>query len=40
MRNMIEIGDNTRVGIWSVVMKSIENDKVVVGNPARSMWNK
>ena len=38
--HMIEIGDNTRVGIGSVVMKSIESDKVVVGNPARSMWNK
>jgi UDP-3-O-[3-hydroxymyristoyl] glucosamine N-acyltransferase len=38
--NKIEIGDNAVIGLGAVVVKSVENEDVVVGNPARSMEKK
>jgi UDP-3-O-[3-hydroxymyristoyl] glucosamine N-acyltransferase len=38
--NKIEIGDNAVIGLGAVVVKSVENEDVVVGNPARSIEKK
>ena len=37
IREKISVGDRTIVGMGSVVIRSIENDLVVVGNPAREL---
>jgi UDP-3-O-[3-hydroxymyristoyl] glucosamine N-acyltransferase len=35
--NKIEIGDNAVIGLGAVVVKSVQNDAIVVGNPARPL---
>ena len=38
--NKIDIGDNAVIGLGAVVVKSVQNDTVVVGNPARPLEKK
>lgn len=35
LRNQIEVGNRTIIGLGAVVLESIESDKVVIGNPAK-----
>ena len=37
LRNAITIGDNTTVGLGSVVTKSFENEPEIAGVPARKL---
>lgn len=37
IRNQCEIGDSATVGLGAVVVKNVESETVVIGNPAKSM---
>lgn len=39
MIQTVYVGDNTIVGIGAVVVKNVDNNVVVVGNPAKSYNN-
>jgi UDP-N-acetylglucosamine acyltransferase len=37
IRNRIVIGENTIIGMGSVVVKNIESDQIIVGNPGKKL---
>ena len=38
--NQVKIGDRATVGLGAVVLKSVDDEDVVVGNPAKSLKRK
>jgi UDP-3-O-[3-hydroxymyristoyl] glucosamine N-acyltransferase len=40
IKNGINIGDNVLIGMGAVVLKDVENNKVMVGNPAKELIKK
>jgi acetyltransferase-like isoleucine patch superfamily enzyme len=40
IKNGISIGDNVLIGMGAVVLKDVENNKVMVGNPAKELIKK